>query len=64
LGAEKEVAGNSRLSERARTRYFFMMPFIRFLLSCTMDSKGSTFHSPLCHHLNLAPHKPFSTHVF
>jgi hypothetical protein len=42
LTAEKEVAGSSRVKERARTMYFFMMPFSRLLLSYPMDSKGST----------------------
>jgi hypothetical protein len=43
LDAEKEGAGTSNVNERARTRYFFMMPFSRFLLSYPMDSKGSSF---------------------
>jgi hypothetical protein len=51
LTAEKEVAGSSRVKERAKTMYFFMMPFSRFLLSYFMDSKGSTLpFSPLSSH--------------
>jgi hypothetical protein len=42
FGAEKEGAGNSNVNERARIMYFFIMPFSRFILSCTMESKGST----------------------
>jgi hypothetical protein len=30
LTAEKEVAGSSRVKERAKTMYFFMMSFGRF----------------------------------
>jgi hypothetical protein len=48
LGAEKEGAGISNVNESAKTMYFFMMPFSRFLLSCTMESKESTLSlSPL-----------------
>jgi hypothetical protein len=48
LTAEKEVAGISRVKERAKTMYFFMMPFSRFPLSYPMDSKGSNWtFSPL-----------------
>jgi hypothetical protein len=43
LTAEKEVVGNRRVNERAKTMYFFMMPFSRFPLSYPMDSKGSSF---------------------
>ena len=42
LTAEKEVVGNRRVNERAKTMNFFMMPFDRFLLSYPMDLKGST----------------------
>jgi hypothetical protein len=42
LTAEKEVVGTSNVNERAKTMYFFMASLSRFLLSCTMDSKGST----------------------
>jgi hypothetical protein len=41
LGAEKEGAGISNVNESANTRYFFIMPFGRFLLSYRLGSKGS-----------------------
>ena len=41
LGAEKEGVGISNVNESANTRYFFMMPFSRFLLSYRLGSKGS-----------------------
>ena len=58
LTAGKDVAGNRRENKRAKTMYFFMVSFSRFLLSYPNDTKGRILSFSDSKPFGLAPKVP------